>query len=133
MAAADTELAEEFGVSEDVVLAIRKNELREGEHWTRGEGGRVVYSEAGLIELQASLGLQKKGAAEIAPLADPVRLKVLQLYPNVQFVRVGFSSPAWLDVKVRDNTRIRVGQVILCGQQASGQWWCVDAGNRPRS
>lgn len=122
MAAADTALAEQFGVAVSVIEAIRVNQLVAGSEWGRN-GNKVHFLPEGITRVASILGIEKKAQPEV------VLLQVVGVLPNVRFVRV--KTPEGVaEIRVRDNRRLRVRHLLRCRQEA-GQWICVQPGIAP--
>ncbi len=122
MAAADTALAEQFGVAVSVIEDIRVNQLTEGPDWER-KGNKVHFLPEGISRVATILDVKKEAPPEV------VLLQVVGLLPNVRFVRV--KTPEGVaEIRVRDNRRLRVRHLLRCRQEA-GQWICVQPGIAP--
>ena len=128
MAVADESLARRLGVTEAVVMALRAERLKEGEHWTREAGGRVSYLPAGVDALHAILELQKKDGPEMEP--ERVLLSVTRLHPNKAFVSVRTPAGKLQDLRVRPHHNMRPGLQLRC-EIREGKWVCIQPGIAP--
>lgn len=123
MAAADTALAEQFGVAVSVIEDIRVNQLVEGSEWGR-KGNKIHFLPDGISRVASILDVKKEAAPP-----EVVLLQVVGLLPNVRFVRV--KTPEGVaEIRVRDNRRLRVRHLLRCRQEA-GLWICVQPGIAP--
>jgi hypothetical protein len=128
MAAADTSIATELGVSAELVEDIRRNRLTEGEHWTRAEGNRVVFTESGLAALRDALDLGKEPPAKKEGPPPEYLCEVVRVPPAPTFVRVRVSDGSLYDVRVRDNRTLRPRLRIRCRLLTDGRWECCQPG-----
>jgi len=132
----DTQLAEEYGVTAKVVCGLCSKELTRLVHWNTVDGAKV-YTPEGEKALRQLLDLasEKKGAAAAPVASEPAAgesmafrsLRILRCYPNVRVVRVQLDGTAWVDLKVRDNKKLRPGQLLQCVCR-DGKWSCNQRG-----
>ena len=127
MAAADTSIAAELGVTAELVEEIRRNRLQEGEHWTRAEGNRVVFTVLGLAALRAALDLQEPPAKKEGPPPECL-CEVVRIHPSPTYVRVRVSDGSLQDVRVRDNRTLRPRLRVRCRLLDDGRWECCQPG-----
>lgn len=127
MAAADEQLAGEYGVSGAVVESLRKEHLTEGEHWHRDTTGRVVILPPGLAALACLLDPQKKIGGG-GPDKRPVALPIARIMPNPTWVRVRLPDGSGTDIRVRDNKRLQPRMLLACLQHDDGRWECQQRG-----
>lgn len=130
MAAADTALADELGVSPELVEGLRRNQLIEGEHWTRAEGNRVAYTETGFAALRLALDLEKKTpppAKKEGP-APEFLCEVVRVHPSPTFVRVRVPEGSLQDVRVSNNSALHPRHRLRCRQLTDGRWECSQPG-----
>jgi hypothetical protein len=127
MAAADSMVAANLGVSPELVEDIRRNKLLEGVHWSRSDGNRIVFSEPGLTALRAALDLKPAPAEKKGPPPECL-CEVVRLHPAPSSVRVRVSDGSLQDVRVRDNRALRPRIRIKCRQLADGRWECSQPG-----
>lgn len=128
MAAADTVLADEFGVPSDVIEDIRRKQLNEGEHWTR-EGNRIVFTTAGLAAVREKLDLPPALIAQKEVPPPECACLIVRLHPNPVMVRVRVPSGALADVRVRAPQALRLHVKLLCRQRHDGRWECCQPGH----
>lgn len=124
MAAADSALAGELGVSAETIEEVRRTLLEEGLHWAR-TGNRVHFTEAGVAAVRARFELpilaeKKEGAA--------VLCEIVRIHPNPHFVRVQVPSGALAEVRVRSSAALRMRMRVLCRELEGGQWECCQPG-----
>ena len=136
----DTQLAEEYGVTAKVVCGLCSKELTRLVHWKTVDGAKVYTPEGEkLLRQLLDSASEKKGAADAsgaAPVASEpaagesmafLSLRILRCYPNARVVRVQLDGPAWVDLKVRDNRKLRPGQLLQCVCR-DGKWSCNQRG-----
>lgn len=128
MAAADELLASQFGVSAQIVESLRKSKLTEGEHWLRETCGKVVILPSGLALLTPLLDPQKKEKGGGEEAKKPIPLPIARIHPNRTWVRVRLPDNTGVDVRVRNNTRLKERMQILCLQREDGRWECQHPG-----
>lgn len=128
MAAADASLAAELGVSPEVIEDIRRNSLSEGEHWTRAEGNRVVFTVSGIAATRAALDLQKETPPLEKNAAAPCLCEVVRVHSNPAFIRVRVSDGSLHDVRVRNNRSLRSRVRVRCQYLPDGRWECCQPG-----
>lgn len=135
MAAADRQLAQDYGVSADVIEQFRRG-MTEGEHFTRTPLGQIVYLEAGLIAVRSALGLEKKeeGAAEVPPppAATISLLVITRVHPNPHYVTVLCPTKGPVTIRVRDNRKLAPRVKLRC-QLHEGTWACLHHGFAPQT
>ena len=128
MAAADTSIAAELGVSAELVEDIRRNRLQEGEHWTRAEGNRVVFTELGLAALRSALDLENDPTAKKEGPPPECLCEIVKVHANPAFVRVRVCDGSLQDVRVRDNRTLRPRIRVRCQLLDDGRWECCQPG-----
>ena len=127
MAAADTVLADELGVPADVVEDIRRQQLTEGEHWTR-EGNRIVFTPSGLAAVREKLDLPPTPPEKKEEQPPECACEIVRLHPNPVMVRVRAPSGVLADVRVRDNRTLRPRLRVRCRLLDDGRWDCCQPG-----
>ncbi len=126
IAAADRKLADQFGVSGELIRSLRRDHLTKGTHYQtrRREAGRewdeVTYTEAGTVAMTELL------------LSRSMQLEVVKLFPNPTWVGVLVPGDSEiLQVRVRSSKRLRRGSRIQCAV-APGSVRCTDPEFAPR-
>jgi hypothetical protein len=128
VAAADTVLADELGVPADVVEDIRRQQLLEGEHWTR-EGNRIVFTPAGLDAVREKLDLPPTPLEQKEEPPPECACEIVRLHPNPVVVRVRVPSGVLADVRVRAPQALRLRVKLLCRLRLDGRWECCQPGH----
>lgn len=148
MAKADHDMAQALGVPVATILALRTGadpKLSKDLHWQELEGGRIVFTAAGLTELRALTAPEKKegGAPEMEaetnqteapPLVVPAlqaRLQIIRLCPNPLWVDVRTPENHRAQLGVRNNKALTLSTRLLC-ERKDGTWKCIHPGqSRP--
>lgn len=125
MAAADVSLASDLGVSAEIIENLRRNHLTEGEHWTREEGKRVVFTAIGIAAVLSHLDLPPCSKKEGPP--SECACEVVRIHPSPYFVRVRVSDGSLHDVRVSNNRTLRPRIRIRC-RLSEGRWECCQPG-----
>lgn len=128
MAAADAVLAEELGVPADVVEDIRREQLNEGEHWTR-EGNRVVFTPAGWDAVKAILDLPPGPLAKKEEPPPECACEIVRIPPNPVMVEVRVPSQVLVAVRVKTHSGLRLGARLLCRLRPDARWECCQPGH----
>ena len=128
MAAADAVLAQELGVPADVVEDIRREQLTEGEHWTR-ESNRVVFTPAGVAAVREKLDLPPAVSEKKPDPTPECACEIVLLHPNPVMIRVRVPSGALADVRVKAPQALRVRVKLLCRQLPDSRWECCQPGH----
>lgn len=129
MASADCTLASEFGVSQAVITALRRQHLKCPEHWDI-DGHTLNYTAAGIQLLRLLAGAaeaEKKGgvSAPHRPVAQAIPLIIARCYPSRIWIAVRTPSGSYTDIQVKDNARLRERTQIMCVLH-EGKWHCAE-------
>lgn len=129
MAAADAVLADELGVSANVVEDIRRAQLTEGKHWIREDGNRVVYTPAGPAVVRGILDLPPGPLAKKEEPPPECACEIVRIPPNPVMVEVRVPSQVLVAVRVKTHSGLRPGARLLCRQRLDGRWECCQPGH----
>jgi hypothetical protein len=147
MAAADSALAGELGISSSIVLKFRREKMTLGVHWTQDAAGKVDFTSAGRVVVLQELGAPGSSETEkkeVAPLplqcvsraftlwTEEVQqdwpLVILKVHANSHWVTVGTPDGSRAEVKVKTNRPLRKRVKLLCSRLADGRWECRHRG-----
>lgn len=143
-------MAQLMGVQVAAILAWRTApdaKLHKPEHWQELDGGRIVYTEAGVALLRSLTAPEKKegGAPESSTPTTPATtatpaaattpitartemLTIIRICPNPIFVEVRTPEKKRAAVGVRNNANLNLSMRLRCQERPDGTWKCIHPG-----